>query len=280
MGLRKYPEIVNVNKHGQPSPTTTRYRVGLAHEEFIQLSRRIDEQVIRHFAGNKHVIAWQVDNEIGAANDCYCPRCVTAFQTYLKEKYGTIEALNEAWGKHFWSLTFNSFEEIITPMGQPQIGLEYRRFLSSLNVSFARWRADLIREVDPGKPVTTNFQHLYAMHTDRHDLATALDVNGMNHYPANASELVIDYNRGARGTVWALEQHTRLKKVDTADGRMRLWAWMTVAHGANAIIYFRWRQCRWGKEQFNDGLLPHSGEKSRLYGELARIGGELQKLVT
>lgn len=273
-----YPGIRNVQPDGTPHFTDGRYRVGLAHEAFIEVSRRIDGAVIRHFAGNDNVIAWQVDNEVGSGNDCTCPRCREAFQTYLRDKYGTPEALNAAWGKHFWSFTFIDFEDVPTPGRQPQLTLEYRRFMSQVNTAFTRWRADLIRDLDPGKPVTTNFQNLYASHTDCHELATAIDVNGMNHYPSRTPELALDYYRGARGTFWAVEQHTRLRDVDTPDGRMRLWAWMTAAHGASAVVHFRWRQCRWGNEQFGDGLLPHSGMENRFYRGLSRMGAELKEV--
>ncbi|MCC5845692.1 MAG: beta-galactosidase [Verrucomicrobia bacterium] len=275
---QKHPGIVNCALNGNTQPTDERYRVGLAHGEFIAEAQRIDGAVIRHFAGNKHIVGWQVDNEIGASNDCFCPRCREKFQEHLRQKYSTPGALNEAWGSHFWSYNIEDFSEVPTPHKRAQPLVEYRRFMSGLNVEFSRWRADLIRELDPGKLVTTNYQNIHAQHTDCHALGRTVDVNGMNHYPARTPELAIDYYRGARGEVWCLEQHTRLQHHDTPAGRMRLWAWMAIAHGATGIVYFRWRQCRWGQEQFGDGLLPHSGEENRFYGDLSRIGAEIKHL--
>ncbi len=274
----RYPGILSMDMAGMPQPTDNRYRIGLAHAEFIEQSQRIDEAVIAHFAGCENVVAWQIDNEVGSQNDCFCPKCRTAFQTYLEAKYGSPDALNEAWGSHFWSFTFDDFSEVPAPHSQPQLVLEYRRFLSQLNVEFNRWRADLIRSLDPGKPVTSNFQSLGSSHTDYHTLKSVLDVNAMNHYPARSPELALDYYRADRGELWVLEQHTRLQQVDTADGMMRLWAWMAVAHGASTVCYFRWRQCRWGAEQFADGILPHSGDANRFYRELARIGQDAKQV--
>lgn len=275
-----YPSIANTWRDGSTSTCDSRYGVGLAHQEFVDLAQRIDRQVISHFAGNDHIVAWQVDNEVGSGNDCYCSQCHADFQQYLRRKYSSTEALNDAWGRHVWSLNFSSFDEIPLPKQHPQLKLEYRRFMSEINVNFAEWRTQLIHQVDPGKPVTTNFQAIKATHTDYHELAKVIDVNGMNHYPSRTPELAIDYNRGARGTLWALEQHTRLGNMDTPAGRMRLWAWMTIAHGADAIIYFRWRQSLSGNETFSDGLLPHSGEPNRRYAELVRMGRELQDIGT
>ena len=275
---KSYPGVLNTSPGGLEYHTDGRYLLGLAHPEFIELSQRIDGAVIRNFAGNDNVIAWQVDNEIGARNDCYCKRCREAFQAYLRGKYGTVKALNEAWGVNFWSLSFNDFSEVPIPERQPQLVLEYRRFMSHLNVEFTRWRTDIIHELDPGKAVTTNFQGIASSHTDYSLMSEVIDVNGMNHYPSRTPELSLDYNRASNGTVWVLEQHTRLQAVDTPKGRMRLWAWMAAAHGADAVIFFRWRQCRWGQEQFADGLLPHSGRENRFYEELARMGGEIKQV--
>jgi len=273
-----HPGILNVQPDGTPHHTDGRYRIGHAHPEFVELSRRIDGDVIRHFAGNENVVAWQVDNEVGSQNDCYCSMCRAAFQRYLEEKYGTPEALSQAWGAKFWSFAFTEFAQVPTPGGQPQLEIEYRRWISRVNVEFTKWRADLIHELDPGKKVTTNFQNIRASHTDVHDAARVIDVSGLNHYPSRTPELALDWYRGPRDEVWALEQHSRLQSTDTKLGRTRLWAWMATARGATGVVFFRWRQCRWGQEQYADGLLPHGGQENRFYEDVARMGAELKQM--
>lgn len=275
---RAKPDILPVDPQGVTRFSDGRYAVGLAHPSFVEEAMRIDELVIRNFAGNEHVAAWQIDNEIGCHTDCYCDHCMTAFHAYLAEKYQTTRALNEAWGEHFWAFSMDRFEDMPRPWQNPHIKLEYRRFLSSLNVAFAASRAEMMRAVDPEKPVTTNFQNLYWDHTDYHALSKVLDVNGMNHYPARTPELALDCFRGDKGEVWVLEQQTHLPSIDSPPGWTRLWAWMAIAHGASALIFFRWRQCRYGCEQFGDGLLPHSGRKTRFFQEFSKLGGELETL--
>ena len=234
--------------------------------------------MIEHFAGNDAIAGWQVDNEVGGGNDCYCERCRRRFHRYLETKYGSIEALNAAWGAHFWSFYFTTWEEVPLPASNPQLALEYRRFLSGLNVEFTRWRSDLIHELDPDKWVTTNFQSFGARHTDYAQVAQVIDLNGMNHYPPRSPELILDYYRGARGTMLPVEQFTRLLPVDTGPGWMRLWAYMAIAHGACGVNFFRWRCCRWGQEQHRDGILPHDGQRARRYEELARMGAEIARV--
>lgn len=164
--FKRYPAVANFGPDGLPVNTGHRYTVGLAHPEFVELSERIDRAVIAHYAGHPAIVGWQIDNEIGSGNDCFCPRCHRMFQERLAAEHGSVAALNEAWGSHFWSFTFSGFDEVPLPRSNPQLALAYRRFLSGINVEFARQRARMIRELDPGKWVTTNFQSFQARHTD------------------------------------------------------------------------------------------------------------------
>jgi beta-galactosidase len=273
----RYPGVRNVGADGHTVNYGMRYTIGLSHSEFIQLSQAIDRAVIEHFAGNDAIVGWQVDNEVGGGNDCYCERCRRRFHRYLEAKYGSVEALNAAWGAHFWSFHFTTWEEVPLPANNPQLALEYRRFLSGLNVDFTRWRTGQIHELDPGKWVTTNFQSWSVRHTDYAQVAKVIDLNGMNHYPPRSPEFILDYYRGARGTMLPVEQFTRLLQVDTGPGWMRLWAYMAIAHGACGVNFFRWRCCRWGQEQHRDGILPHDGQRARRYEELARMGAEIAR---
>lgn len=274
--FKKYPGVLPVGEDSHTLNYGKRYTVGLAHPEFISLSEHIDRAVVEHFAGHPGIVGWQIDNEIGGGNDCYCERCHGYFQEYLRKKYGTVEKLNECWGEHFWSFSFADFDEVPLPANNPQLSLEYRRFLSGLNVDFAHSRAEMIHQLDPGKFVTTNFQSFVMKHTDYFATTKVIDLPGMNHYPPRSPEFILDYYRGEKGTVLVLEQLSRLAEWDTGEGWMRLWAYRALAHGACGTIFFRWRTARYGQEQHMDGILPHAGQENRRYRELARMGAELK----
>jgi beta-galactosidase len=281
--FRKYPGVLNVDAEGARTSPGRRYTVALAHPEFRELSERIDRAVIERYAGNDAVTAWQIDNEIGQGTDCYCDHCREAFQQYLRDKYESVENLNESWGPHVWSLAFGDFDEVHVPPpwgGNPQLVLEYRRFLSRLNEDFARWRYDLLKQRCPDKWVTTNFQSHHIEHTDYFRLGAATDVYGTNYYPPRFKEFALDYYRGARGRLVVLEQCTRLdlSRPAIAPGEMRLWAYQALAHGACGVHFFRWRSGRWGQEMHADGLLGHDGGENRRYRELCRMGDEMQTL--
>jgi beta-galactosidase len=61
-------------------------------------------------------------------------------------------------------------------------------------------------------------------------------------------------------------------------GELRLWAYQSIAHGADGIIFFRWRTARHGTEQYWHGLLEHDGRPGRRYEEIKHMGMELQML--
>lgn len=276
--FKRYPGVINTRADGRQNLYGQRYTIGLAHPEFASLAQRIDRAVVEHFAGHPGIAGWQVDNEVGGFNDCFCERCLGYFHDYLREKFGTVEKLNQSWGANFWSFHIGNFNEVPLPANNPQLVLEYRRFLSKLNVDFTRSRADLIHKLDPGKFVTTNFQSFVIKHTDYYATTEVIDVPGMNHYPPRSPELILDYYRGEKPSVMVLEQLTRLAPWDTGEGWMRLWAYRAIAHGASAIIFFRWRTARYGQEQHADGILPHAGQENRRYHELARMGAEIKQL--
>jgi beta-galactosidase len=106
---RAWPDIINTPRDGRPNtlaaPAT---RWGSRTRASASISERIDRAVIEHYSGNPAIVGWQIDNEVGSGNDCYCDECKAAFHAYLQEKYRTIDALNDAWGRHFWSLTYTA----------------------------------------------------------------------------------------------------------------------------------------------------------------------------
>ncbi len=279
----RYPEIRNVRADRHSSNYGHRYTVCHNNPTFVDLSRQIDQAVIEHYAGHEHVMAWHIDNEIGSGNTCYCDVCRHHFIAYLRDRYGTVESLNERWGAHFWSFSFNSFDDVPLPVGvpfpNPNLAMAYARFQSKVNADFARWRYDLIKNQDPDVWVTTNFQTSARTHTDIFDLGEATDVYGTNLYPPFAPELALDYCRGERGELLILEQRSGQPHWDVATkpGWMRLWTYRSIAHGACGINFFRWRPCRWGQEEYWHGVLPHSGRVNRRYRELKQIGEELQQ---
>ena len=278
--FKKYPEIINTLIDGQKNNFGARYTVCLNNPDYDRIAKHIDETFIRYYTKNKNVIAWQIDNEIGARNACYCQTCQQKFIKYLKQKYQSVSNLNEKWGAHFWSFAFKDFSEVPTPKSNPNLSLEWARFQSKINVDFALWRYNLIKKLNSEQWITTNFQFYKPTHTDIFHLGKATDIYGTNFYPPGNTEFGLDFCRGNTGKFIILEQRTGQPHwaSHTKPGYMRLWAWQSIAHGARGINFFRWRPCRWGQEKYWHAVLPHSGRKNRRFYELQKMGKEISQI--
>jgi beta-galactosidase len=67
----------------------------------------------------------------------------------------------------------------------------------------------------------------------------------------------------------------RLKR----PGVMRLHSVEAMAHGADTVMFFQWRQARGGPEKFHSAVVTHAGhEHTRTFQEVAAFGAELERL--
>ncbi len=67
---------------------------------------------------------------------------------------------------------------------------------------------------------------------------------------------------------WIMEQqpgHVNWGDYNPAPhlGVVRLWTWEAIAHGADTVVYFRWRACPYAQEQYHSGLLRHDGKPAQ-----------------
>lgn len=273
----------------------TRLQRCLNHPVMRRYSRLITEAMVGHYAQHPAVIGWQTDNEF-EANLCYCDICADLFRQWLQRKYGSLEALNKAWGTIFWSQEYTNWSQIPLPWmarcGQahnPSLWLDYRRFASESTVSFQREQVEIIRRLAPHHFITHNFMGLHDS-VDYFALAKELDFVSWDNYPggnwkeAGHADLAHEVMRGIKGkNFWVMEQQSGIPGWDRigrrpAPGQIRAWAWQAVAHGADAVVFFRWRSCLYGTEQYWHGILNHDGIPRRRYREVARFAEEMNGL--
>jgi beta-galactosidase len=300
---RKHPDLHQVNSAGRVKEFGQRQDVCKNHPGYRQHARLVVERLAGALGNHPDIVAWQIDNEFGCHDTarCYCPRCEALFQEWLRERFGgDIAALNRAWGTFFWSQDYNDFSEICVPRdtadntgndGQsPALVLDFYRFSSDVQVRFQREQAEVLRRLSPGRTITHNFMGLFP-HIDYFALAADLDVVSWDNYPfwTNGTNrpprpLAHDLMRGLkRRNVWVMEQGSGPGGWGTfpstpQPGQMRAWAYQAVARGADLVSFFRWRSCRWGREQYWHGILYHHGQPQRRYAELKQLGAEFKKL--
>jgi beta-galactosidase len=271
------------------------------HAGFLEHCRRITGAMAGHYADHPNVIGWQIDNEFSVS--CYCPTCRARFQVWLREKYHSLEALNEAWGSVFWGHVYSDWAQIPVPFdpgarptygSSPGLELDYRRFLSDTIVAFQKNQAEILRRLCPGHFITHNSGFGFK-DVDFRKLSKDLDFVSLDYYDRIFDNLRLevqpeiagftyDFVRGfkKRG-FWLTELQggpSGWKTISTMPrpGEMRLWTYQAIAHGAESIIYFRWRSALFGHEQYWHGVLDHHGEPRRRYQEIRATGHELKRL--
>jgi len=289
--VNRYPEILPVDRNGIVHGFGGRHHDCQSNELYREKCSIIVTKMAEHFKDNPGVIGWQPDNELGNSHDdfCTCNSCRSAFQKWLAGKYGNVERLNRAWGTAFWSQEYNDFSEVFTPRvtatgENPSQMLDWRCFHSDLILDFFKNQANIIRKICPNHFITHNYMG-FSDTVDYYDLGELLDFVSHDQYPSGywfkdgmcpPAELAatLDIIRSYKDkTFWIMEQQAgitgwgemgRLPK----PGQISMWALQSVAHGADAIVFFRWRSCALGTEQYWHGILPHSGIPGRTYNEL------------
>ena len=289
--IEKNPEILPVDSMGQRKSFGGRHHDCQSNEVYRGHVRRLVTAMAEHYKDNPYVIGWQIDNELGNSHGdlCMCESCHAAFAKWLEKRYGTIEALNEAWGTVFWSQTYDSFEQVPTPRKtptthNPSLLLNWKRFCSDLVVDFCSMQADILRSIAPHQKLTHNLMGFYDK-TDYYRLAQKLDFAANDQYPLgyylvsagqSAAEIAacMDMTRSTKHqNFWMMELQSGPTGGSTIGanpkpGQNLLWTAQCVAHGADTIVYFRWRTCLFGTEQFWHGILPHQGVPKRRYYEI------------
>ena len=294
------PDAYKVNEQGHRLTYGNRCEFCPTHAGYRERARRITLAMAKHYADHPAVLGWQIDNELNGR--CYCSTCQTGFQDWLRHRYHTLEELNMAWGTAFWSHVYSEWSQVPVPVEtggvpNPGLALDFRRFMSDTFVSFQQEQVDILRSVCPKHFITHNFMSFGFDQINYYDLAKPLDFVTWDNYPRTgwnpASEvdpayiaLGHDTTRSFKGKpFWVMEEQSgsggwRTVGVNPRPGEMRLWTFQAIAHGADAILYFRWRTARFGTEQFWHGVLYHHGQPGRRYDELKTIGEELKRAGT
>ncbi|RBJ70007.1 beta-galactosidase, partial [Pseudomonas sp. MWU12-2534b] len=161
---------------------------------YLDASRQICTAVAERYGRHPAVRYWQTDNELGCHQTVvsYSPAALVRFRAWLKARYGTIDALNRAWGTVFWSMEYRHFDEVDAPVGtvteaHPSHRLDYRRFASDEVARYHRMQVDVIRAHSPGRPVAHNFMQLFT-EFDHYEVARDLDIATWDSYPLGALE--------------------------------------------------------------------------------------------
>lgn len=294
--IEQNPEIQPMDWRGQQRFFGSRHHDCQSNPVYRAHVRRYVTAFAAHYANDPHVVGWQVDNELGNSHGdlCYCAECEKRFRVWLAERYHTVDALNRAWGTDFWSQGYASFEEVHAPKisaawgANPSRELDWKRFTSDLVCDFHRFQADILRAAAPEKFITHNMMGFCAK-PSYYDLGQQLDFAAHDQYPgghfhARHDEYRADFHAAELDMIravkqrpfWIMEQQSGITGWEVLGrapkpGQIPLWAMQCVAHGADTIVFFRWRSCPMGTEQYWHGILPHNGVPGRYHAEISAM---------
>jgi beta-galactosidase len=302
---KKHPEILPLDEHGHVKHEGTRRAVCLNTEAFWNYSKHIVTAMAEALGDHPQLIAWQIDNGLGGnfTEAAFNDDARLDWHGWLEAKYETVARMNDLMGLRHWGQIVKSWDEVPMPMHapathNPALLLDWNRFCSDTIVQFVKMQAEVLRELTPGCPVTTNLRPLIHRF-DHFDLAEAIDfvsIESTASIKAKSSELAceIDMLRSLKKTgirtpdgdtgFWVMEQ--KAGNVNWQDvnslvrpGVLRMFTYQLVSRGATAIVFFRWRQPRFGTEKFHGAILPHHPEgNDRVFKEISQIGEELKML--
>ncbi|WP_321892354.1 beta-galactosidase [Paraburkholderia tropica] len=305
------PDMLPVRADGTRWNYGSRRHYDIASVAYRKECERITEAMAQRYGRHPAVVAWQTDNELGCHDTVpsYSAAAQQRFQAWLAQRYGSIEALNEAWGNVFWSMEYPSFETVGLPVltptdANPSHLLDFRRYMSDEVASFHREQAEVLRRHAPDADVLHNFMGFFTTF-DHYEFAAnnAIDVATWDSYPIARTEVIgvpeADKARYARtahpdvsafdhdryraigaGRFWVMEQQAGPVNWAPwnpvpAKGMVRLWAYEAFAHGAELVSYFRWRQCPYAQEQMHSGLNLPNNELSPGGEEVAQAAREI-----
>ena len=298
----RYPEVLRVDANGRAMSHGSRQHANLASGVFREHSKRITKAMAEHYRGNSHIIGWQTDNELNTSGSLsYGPVTLAEFQAFLKDKYKTIAALNDAWGGHFWATAYDDFAQVVLPLDYapapvgPTHVVDYHRFLAFVTARFQHDQVLILRATNPDWFVFHNLGRIDDIDF-RGEFSTDLDFLGFDIYPhlydemqrlggvGEVQALHLDICRGFTGNFIVPEQQSgfgaqpNFSTLTPEPGEMRRMAYTSVARGADGVMFFRWRPAHFGAEIYWMGIIDHDDIPRRRYDEAKQFAGEVTAL--
>jgi beta-galactosidase GanA len=276
-----HPDILRVNASGRTVTHGGRRQYCPNSETYRRYAVGIASRLAEEFAADPGIVAWQIDNEFW--EECYCTQCEKAFRGWLKNRFGTIRKLNEAWLTVLWSQEYQSFDQVPLPNPQsvgarhhPSLAAAYQHFMSDSYVAFSDAQAAALRR-HTRKPVTTNGHNPRYQRIDYADLFRSLDLVCTDSYagPDNLARYAFeaDWMRALGKPFWLAETASW---ATAPPGALRAKMWLTYALGADAVSFWLWRAHWAGQELEHPSLLYWWGDECAGTPEIRQVAAELK----
>ncbi|MFE9045720.1 beta-galactosidase [Streptomyces sp. NPDC007818] len=297
---RAHPAALPVTAEGVRLEFGSRGAICHSNSDYRAAAASITTRLAERYGDHPALTMWHVHNEYGVpVSSCYCESCAAHFRLWLRSTYGTVGAVNDAWGTNFWGQRYASIDEINPPrlaatVANPAQALDYRRFADATMRENFRSERDILHQLSPGVPVTTNFMTALSQcdSVDYWAWGREVDIVTNDHYLITDGRrthvnlaMAADLTRSvANGAPWLLLEHStsgvnwQPRNPAKTPGQMARNSLAHVARGSEGAMFFQWRQSRRGAEKFHSAMLPHGGTDTRVWNEVVDLGCSLARL--
>ncbi len=303
-----YPEVNRVNHLGQRHHHGFRHNHCYSSPVYREKVQVINRQLAERYGNHPALAMWHISNEY--SGECFCELCQENWRQWLKRKYGTLEAINQAWWLNFWSGRYSDWSQVVapSPLGEHKVhgmDLDWQRFVTDMTIDFYLAELAPIRELTPDIPVTTNFMaEGHADHDfipleglDYGEFAKHVDIVSWDSYPDwhNTYETTAKTamkSAYVHDQYWSLKQQPFLVMESTPSevnwhsfnkskrpGMHMLSSMQQLAHGSDSTLYFQWRKSRGNSEKFHGAVVDHDNSMyNRVFREVAEYGERLEAI--
>ena len=311
--LEQFPDMLALDATGHPRRFGSRRHYCFSHEGYRAASGRIAEILGDRYGQDPRIQAWQIDNEYGCHDTVlsYSDSARIGFQRWLEARYGSIAALNSAWGNVFWSMEYTRFDQIDLPnltvtQPNPSHELAFRRFSSHQVAAYHEVQVTALRARTKA-PLIHNYMGR-VLDFDHFAVGASIDIASWDSYPigflSDRIEATPEHKArylqqgdpdmqafhhdlyravGRNGRWWVMEQQpgpVNWAPFNAAPlpGMVRLWTWEALAHGAEVVSYFRWRQAPFAQEQMHAGLRRPDDAAAPGLAEVETVASEIAQM--
>ena len=293
----RYPEILPQREDGTTLGPGSRQHYAPSSPVYRRLASELVTAIAERYAQHPAIVMWHVNNEYGChVNADYSDAAAAHFRDWLESRYGTIDALNAAWGTAFWSQRYTRFAQVLPPRAAPYSHnpaqlLDFRRFTSDAMLECYLMERNILKAAGVTAPITTNFMGAFPA-ADYFEWARHVDIVSDDAYPDpndpqsfRAAAFARDLMRSLKpDTPWLLMEQAsnalnwRPTNAPKAPGQMAALSMQAVARGADGVLFFQWRQGWSGAEKFHSAMLPQAGTQTRTWREIVSLGAGLKAL--
>lgn len=296
---QKYPEVLRTGENRVRNLFGQRHNHCMSSPVYREKVRIINTKLAERYQKHPALGMWHISNEV--SGECHCPLCQENFRSWLKEKYHTLEALNEAWWSTFWSHRYTEWSQIESPCSHGErsthgLELDWKRFVTDLHMDFLRKEMEPLRAYTPEVPCTTNLMATYE-DLDYGSFARIFDVVSWDNYPGWRSDDRYDIDTACRtgylhDMMYGLKRRPFLimescpsavnwRNVNKLHrpGIHMLQSLQGIAHGSDSVQYFQFRKSRGASEKMHGAVVDHVGnENTRVFSDVSKTGKRLAEL--